>query len=125
MILYSLAVCFLVLFVALLMQKFIYSDVLHDNGRLRFVGTTFAALLAFGSVLKYQLDVRERLRQNLRRFELIAEMNDRIRNAAQALACLRYMSDTGSTDAIREAVDAIDAALQGIVEHSSGVKFRA
>lgn len=115
LILYSLAVCFLVFFLALLMQEAIYNGLLHDKGRLRAVGSTIAALLAFAFVLKYQLDVRKHQRENLRRFEVIAEMNDRIRGAAQALACLKYLSDTGSTDAIRQAVEAIDSALQGFV----------
>jgi hypothetical protein len=114
MVAYSLAVCLLVVFVALLMQEAIYEHLLHDKGPLRIVGTTIAALIAFGFVLKYQIDVAERQRRNLRRFEVIGEMNDQIRNAVQALACLKYASDLNSADAIRKAVEVIDAALQGI-----------
>lgn len=114
-ILYSLSVCLCVVFVSLLMQETIYKDLLHDEGPLRIIGTVIAALLAFAFVLKYQLDVRERQERNLRRFRVIAEMNDRIRNAVQALACMRYLSDAGSTDAIREAVNTIDTTLQGLL----------
>jgi hypothetical protein len=115
MVLHSLLASFSVLFVAVLMQRAIYQDWLHDTGPLRLVGTTIAALLTFGFVLHWQLEVRQRHLRNLRRFEVIAEMNDRIRNSLQAIECLTYASDQNLTQGVREAVGTIDAALSGVI----------
>ncbi len=51
----------------------------------------------------------------LRRFKTIAEMNDRIRNALQVIACTAFASNPDATEHVRQAVKTIDGALQGLV----------
>ena len=115
---YSLLASFSVLLVALMMQRFIYQDWLHDTGPLRIIGTTIAAIVTFWFVLHWQIGVRQRQLETLRRFEVIAEMNDRIRNKLQSIECLIYASDESLTKSVRDAVESIDAVLQGIVTQS-------
>jgi len=109
-----LASCF-VLAASLLLQWFIYDDWLHRTGPLRIVGTAIAALVTFGFVLRGQYHVRERQREMVRRFERILYMNDRIRNALQAIACVTYVSQPEATESVRQAVDVIDGVLREVL----------
>ena len=121
MIAYSLLASFSVLLVALVMQWLIYRDWLHETGPVRIVGTTIAALLTFGFVLNWQARLHKQQAENLRRFQRIAEMNDRIRNALQAIECLAFAQNREPIAGIREAVSKIAAELNGVVEDSRPV----
>jgi hypothetical protein len=50
----------------------------------------------------------------LLRFETIARMNDRVRNALQTIECVTYLSDPEATQPVREAVEVIDDVLQDV-----------
>lgn len=109
-----LASCF-VLTVSLLVQWLVYDDWLHRTGPLRIVGTSIAAVVTFVFVLRWQLGVREKQREMVRRFEMIAYMNDRIRNALQAITCVTYLSRPEETQAVRQAVEVIDGVLHEVL----------
>jgi hypothetical protein len=115
---YSVVASFSVLAVALVMQWLIYRDWMHEAGPLRIVGTSIAALVTFAFVLNWQLGLRQRQLETLLRFRRIAEMNDRIRNALQAIECLVFVSDRQAIEGIREAVNRIEAELTGVVEET-------
>ena len=111
-----------------MIQWLVYDDWLHRTGPLRIVGTCIAAVVTFGFVLRWQLAVRERQREMMRRFEAISYMNDRIRNALQAIECVTYLSQPEATDSVRQAVDAIDVVLREALadagEHRAPVSVR-
>lgn len=113
---YALAASFSVLLVAMLLQWLIYDDWLHETGPLRIIGSALSAIATFIFLLRWFHLERERNLDAQRRFTLIAQANDRIRNKLQALANINYVSNDGLATSMREAVDAIDAALNGIVE---------
>lgn len=115
---YSLLASFSVLAVSFALQRLVYHDWLHYTGQIHVVGTTIAAIITFAFVLSWHLGVRRAQIEARRRFELIAQMADRIRNAVQAIECLTYASDPDSTKAVRDAVQVIDAALRGVVAES-------
>jgi hypothetical protein len=115
LIVYSLVASSSVLLVSLLVQWFVYDDWLHETGPIHVVGTTLAAVLTFGFVLHWQLGLRRQHAESMRRFQIIAEMNDRIRNQLQAIECVMYARDQGAMKEVAEAVKKIDSALQGVV----------
>lgn len=115
MFLISLLASFSVLGVSLLIQWFVYADWLRQTGPLRIVGTSIAAVVTFGFMLRWQYLIRERQREMVRRFELISHMNDRIRNALQAIECVTYISYPHATDTVRQEVDAIDEVLRAVI----------
>ncbi len=105
----------LVLVVSLIIQWLIYDDWLHETGPLRIVGTCLAALLTFIFVHRWLLSVRKHEREMLRRFDTIAAMNDRIRNALQVIEVTTYASAPQATEHVKSAVETIDEALRGVV----------
>ena len=113
----SFAASSFVLAASLVMQWFVYDDWLHRTGPIRIVGTCIAAVLTFGFVLRWQLAVREERREMVRRFEVISSMNDRIRNALQAIECVTYVSQPQAMDSVRQAVDVIDGVLRETLAH--------
>ena len=115
---YSVLASCSVLIVALVLQWLVYADWLHETGPVRVVGTTIAAIVTFAFVLHWQVGLRRRHAEALRRLQVIAEMNDQIRNALQAIACVTYATDPNATQAVRNAVEIIDAALRGVVAES-------
>jgi len=115
---FSLLISFSVLAVGFILQWLVYADWLHQSGPMHVVGMTIAAILTFIFVFHWQAGLRERQFETLRRFRVIAEMNDRIRNALQAIECLTYVSDHDVTEGIRQAVGAIDDALRGVLAMS-------
>ncbi len=117
-VLYCLLASFSVLLVAVVLQRVIYTDWLHQPDPVRVVGKTIAAIIAFAFVLHWQLSLRRRHTETLRRLEVIAEMNNQIRNALQAIACVTYATDPNATQAVRDAIETIDAALRGVVAES-------
>lgn len=106
----------LVFATALLLQWMIYDDWLHRTGPVRLVGTSVATLLTFAFVCKWMMAERARHADMLRRFEIVARMNDRIRNAVQAIACTDFAFHPESAEDVREAVCVIDDALRGVVD---------
>ena len=107
--------------VAVALQWLVYDDWLHKNGPLRLVGSALASALTFGFVYWWQLGQRERKIENLRRFERIKWMNDRIRNSLQAIECVVYATSQHVTDPVRDAVDTIERVLQEVLVETDTV----
>lgn len=116
---FSFAVSFSVLATSLLIQWFVYYNWLHQTGPLRITGTFLATILTFAFVLRSQLTVRDRQLRMLLRFEMVAHMNDRVRNALQTIECVTYLSGPEATQPVREAVQVIDEVLQDVLEDVS------
>lgn len=102
-----------VVVLSLIIQWLIYEDWLHDPGPVRFVGTFFACGITFFFVWHWQERIRKEQVETGRRFQLIAEMNDSIRNALQTIECITYLKDEEATETVRHAVVVIDTALRG------------
>jgi hypothetical protein len=107
-----------VLTASLLTQWLIYDDWLHRTGPLRIVGTCIATAVTFLFALRWQLAIRERQLEMVRRMEMILQMNDRIRNALQAIECLTYVAQADATDSVRQSVDVIDSVLREVLADS-------
>ncbi len=99
---------------SLLIQWLVYDDWLHHTGPLRIIGTLLAAILTFAFVLHWQHSVREAQRDMLCRLETVARMNDRIRNALQAIECVTYLSQPHATEPVSQAVAVIDGVLREV-----------
>lgn len=115
----SLLASFFVLGASLVTQWLVYDDWLHRTGPLRIVGTSIAALVTFIFMLRWQHSVRERQREMIRQFEMISHMNDRIRNALQAIECVTYVAQPEATQTVRREVDAIDRVLRDVFSHAA------
>jgi hypothetical protein len=115
MFLFSLLASCCVLAASLLIQWFVYDDWLHQTGPLHFVGTSIATLITFAFVLRWQYAVRARQREMVRRLEKISRMNDRIRNALQAIECVTYLSAPQATAAVRQSAEVIDSVLREVL----------
>jgi hypothetical protein len=103
---------------SLLAQWLIYDDWLHWTGPLRIVGTCIATALTFLFALRWQLSIRERQLEMVRRMEMILRMNDRIRNALQAIECLTYVAQPEATESVRQSVNVIDSVLREVLADS-------
>lgn len=93
---------------------FVAVILLHKTG-LHFVGSVLAGVLTFVLALRWQLAIRERGVEMLQRFETIGQMNDRIRNALQAIECATYATNPQATEPVRNAVDVIEGVLQEVL----------
>jgi len=111
----SLGASFFVLGVALLIQWLVYDDWLRRTGPLRVVGTSIAAIVTLIFMLRWQFSIRKQQREMLHRFELISRMNDRIRNALQAIECVTYVSQPEATETVKKEVNAIDGVLREVL----------
>ena len=107
-----------VLTASLLTQWLIYDDWLHRTGPLRIVGTCIATVVTFVFTLRWQLAIRERQLEMVRRMEMILRMNDRIRNALQAIECLTYVAQPEATESVRQSVNVIDSVLREVLADS-------
>jgi len=107
-----------VLAASLLTQWLIYDDWLHQTGPLRIVGTCIATVVTFLFALRWQLAIRERQLEMVRRMEMILRMNDRIRNALQAIECLTYVAQPEATESVRQSVNVIDSVLREVLADS-------
>jgi hypothetical protein len=117
-VLFSMLAAVPVLAGSLLVQWLVYDDWLHQTGPLRIVGTCIAALVTFIFALRWQIAVRERQLEMVRRLEMILRMNDRIRNALQAIECLTYVAQPEATDSVRQSVNVIDSVLREVLAES-------
>ena len=117
-VLFSMLAAVPVLAGSLLVQWLVYDDWLHQTGPLRVVGTCIAALVTFVFALRWQIAVRERQLEMVRRLEMILRMNDRIRNALQAIECLTYVAQPEATDSVRQSVNVIDSVLREVLAES-------
>lgn len=120
MFLRSFAASLFVVVVSLFMQWVVYDDWLHRTG-LRIVGTCIAAIVTFFFTLRWQYAVLVNERRMVRQFEMISRMNDRIRNALQAIECVTYVSAPDATGAVRQEVDAVDRVLREVLEGTEPV----
>ena len=116
LVLFSIFASSFVLITSLVVQRLIYDDWLHQTGSLRIVGTCIAAALTFVFVFRWLQAEAQRRSEMLQRFETIARMNDRIRNALQVIECTTYASAPQATEHVKTAVEAIDEALRGVIE---------
>lgn len=110
----SLASALSVLGFAIFLQWLIYDDWMHVHAPMRWVGSLLAAGLGFFAVLRWQLGLRRRRLEMLRRFETIRWMNDRIRNSLQKIELLAY-ANSPATEAVSEAVDVIEDVLHEVL----------
>jgi len=117
-VLFSMLAAVPVLAGSLLVQWLVYDDWLHQTGPLRIVGTCIAALVTFIFAMRWQIAVRERQLEMVRRLEMILRMNDRIRNALQAIECLTYVAQPEATDSVRQSVNVIDSVLREVLAES-------
>jgi hypothetical protein len=113
--LYAFLASSFVLFVSLAIQWLVYDDWLRQTGPFHLVGTTIAALVTFMFAVRWQKAINDRERELVRHFEIILQMNDRIRNALQAIECVTYLSDPKATDSVRQSVNNIDAVLREVL----------
>jgi hypothetical protein len=113
--LWSLLSGLFVFVVAIFFQWLIYDDWMHNRGPLRLVGSVLAGGLMFAFALRRQFAIRDRKIEMLRRFETIKWMNDRIRNALQAIECITYATNSHATEPVRNAVDTIEDTLNEVL----------
>ena len=112
---YSFAATAFVLTVALGVQWLVYDDWLHRSG-LRISGSCLAAVLTYAFTFRWLSQRRERKLEMLRRFATIARMNDRIRNALQAIELATYATNPDSVLPVKSAVDSIEAVLEEVLQ---------
>jgi hypothetical protein len=117
MLLRSFLASFSVLACILVLQWLVYRDLLHEKGPLHLIGGTMAAVLTFAFMLRWQGAARDRQQEMLKRFQTIADMNDRIRNALQVIECTTYATNPETAEHVRQAVMIIDRALEGVIAH--------
>jgi thiol:disulfide interchange protein len=103
---------------AIWLQWLVYDEWLHWNGPLRLTGSVLAGILTFAFALRWQFAVRRRKIEMLHRFERIAQMNDRIRNALQVIECVTYATNPQATAPVRDAVDVIEGVLHEVLSES-------
>lgn len=96
---------------AISLQWLVYNDWMHDHAPLRWVGSLMVSTLTIIVVMRWQLALRRRRTEMLRRFESIRWMNDRIRNALQTIELLAF-ANSQAADAVSTAVDAIEDVLR-------------
>ncbi|HET9182592.1 MAG TPA: hypothetical protein VFP59_10690 [Candidatus Angelobacter sp.] len=118
LVLYTFLASTFVFFVSIILQWLVYDDWLHTTGPLHFVGTAIATAITFVFVLRWLQAAQQREREMVRRFKMILEMNDKIRNALQAIECLTYLSRPEATDSVRQSVNDIDAVLRQVLANA-------
>lgn len=119
LILYAFLASSFVLFVSLIIQWVVYDDWLRRTGPLHLVGTSIAVLVTFIFAVRWQNAVNHREQELVRHFEIILQMNDRIRNALQAIECVTYLADPQATQSVRQSVNNIDAVLREVLEDTN------
>jgi hypothetical protein len=112
---FSIAAGIAVFLMAIFLQWLIYDDWMHRSGPLRIVGNALAAILTCVAAHRWQVAIRIRKIEMLHRFETIKWMNDRIRNALQAIECVTYAADPTATEPVKGAVDVIEGVLNEVL----------
>ena len=110
----SLASGVCVLGIAKFLHWLVYDHWMHLHAPQRWVGSLLAAGMAAFAVLRWQLALRRRRLEMLRRFERIRWMNDRIRNALQTIELLAF-AHSEATEAVSAAVDDIEDVLHEVL----------
>lgn len=117
-----------VLIIGLALQWLIYVHWMRESGSVRIVGTLIASAVTFAFVFHWQDQLRQRHAEMIRRFQLVADLNDQVRNALQVIDCSLYAANPEIADQVNDALDRIDSALRDalVVSKSSSVveKFR-
>jgi hypothetical protein len=111
--------------ITLLLQWLVYDDWMHWGGRLRIVGSTLAGVLTIVLSSHWQSARRKQRIEMLQRFETIAWMNDRIRNALQTIQCVDYAANSQATDSVRNAVGIIDGVLSEVLSETEVTNSRS
>lgn len=119
LVLYAFLASSFVLFVSFIIQWVVYDDWLRQTGPLHLVGTSIAALVTFIFAVRWQNSVKQREQELVRHFEIILQMNDRIRNALQAIECVTYLADPQATESVRQSANTIDAVLREVLEDTN------
>lgn len=119
----SLAAGGCVLGLAIFLQWLIYNDWMHDHAPLRWVGSLMSAALITFVVMRWQLALHRHRTEMLHRFETIRWMNDRIRNGLQKIELLAY-ANSQATEAVSDAVDAIENVLHEVLAETRPDPFR-
>ena len=97
------------------LQWLVYDEWLHWNGPLRLTGSVLAGTLTFAFALRWRITARRQKLETLHRFEMIAQMNDRIRNALQVIELVTYAANPQATASVRDAVDVIEGVLHEVL----------
>ncbi len=103
--------------ISVLLQWLVYDDWMHRTGPLQIAGSLLTAALATFVVLRWQIGIRRRREEMLRRFRSIERMNDRIRNSLQTIDLLAFVNSS-ATEQVRSAVDSIAAVLHEVLEEN-------
>lgn len=106
---------FAVFTAAIWLQWLVYDNWLHIAGPLRLTGSVLAGALTFAFTLRWRSAVDQQRMETLHRFERIAQMNDRIRNALQVIECVTYATNPEATAPVRNAVDVIEDVLHEVL----------
>lgn len=104
-----------VLLGSILLQWLVYDDWLHRTGPLRLIGSILAGILTCAFTFRWRSAVREQQLEMLRRFETIGRMNDRIRNALQAIECVTFAASPGTMEPVLDSVDRIENVLEEVL----------
>jgi hypothetical protein len=95
-------------------QWLAYDKLLHDGG-IRVIGSILAGLVTAMLAFRLETETADRRRADLRRFQVISEMNHHIRNALQVISYHAYVADPKSHGEIREAMGRIDWVLREVL----------
>lgn len=113
---FSLLTSLWVLGLSLLVQWFVYDDWPDQRGSMRIAGISIGTVVTVVLVFRWHLSVRRSHQEMMRRFEAISRLNDQIRNALQAIVCVKFVREPQFTEQVRQALDVIDHALRGMLK---------
>jgi hypothetical protein len=119
---FALTTALSVLVIGVGLQWIIYVHWMNESGPVRLVGAFIAAGVSFAFVFHWQEQVRARQREVMRRLQVIADMNDRIRNALQAIDCSLYAANPTMSKQAHDAIERIDSVLREVVSDSTGFR---
>jgi hypothetical protein len=111
----SLASALSVLAISVFLQWLVYDDWMHRTGRLQILGSLLAAVLAFGTVMRWQRSIRRQKEEMMRRFQTIKWMNDRVCNCLQTIDLLAFLHSEAA-EQVKSSVDSIQAVLRDVLE---------
>lgn len=106
------------IFLLAIFLRLVYDDWMHHNASLHILGSLVVGTIVSIWMARRQLAIRQRKIEMLRRFETIRWMNDRIRNALQAIECVTYAAAPDATEAVRSSVESIESVLHEVLTES-------